>query len=80
MCIAIPAKIISVDDYHALAETLGVRQKINIQLIRSPRPGDNVLVHAGFAIEKIDEERYTFLNETFLKMAEADEHKQSGEK
>lgn len=43
---------------------MGIRQKINIQLIENPMVGDYVLLHAGFAIEKIDENEYTFLNNT----------------
>ena len=49
---------------YAYAETMGIRQKINIQLIENPMVGDYVLLHAGFAIEKIDENEYTFLNNT----------------
>lgn len=54
MCLAVPAKIITVDNIHAWTETMGVGQKVNIQLIDSPMVGDYILVHAGFAIEKID--------------------------
>jgi len=65
MCLAIPAKIISVADPSAWIETMGIRKKINIQLIDAPACGDYVLIHAGFAIEKIDREYYDFLNETY---------------
>jgi len=49
---------------------MGVRQKVNIHLIDSPIPGDYILVHAGFAIEKIDPEHFGFLNETLYEMLE----------
>lgn len=68
MCLAVPAKLISVQDKYAYAETMGIRQKINIQLIEEPSPGDHVLIHAGFAIEKIDDGHYTFLNDTLNEM------------
>lgn len=70
MCLAVPAKIISVKDYYAFAETMGIKQKINIQLIDSPAIGDCVLIHAGFAIEKIEKEHYEFLNQTLIEMIE----------
>lgn len=70
MCLAVPARIVTIDEIHAWAETMGVRQRVNIQLIASPLPGDYILVHAGFAIEKIDQEYYKFLNETLYEMLE----------
>lgn len=66
MCLAVPARIASIDDpeeKYAYAEMNGIRQKINIQLIDSPEIGDHVLIHAGFAIEKIEEEHFDFLYE-----------------
>lgn len=70
MCLAVPAKIVTIDGMHAWVETMGVRQKVNIRLINSPIPGDYILIHAGFAIEKIDKEYFGFLNKTFNKMLE----------
>ncbi|HYE82159.1 MAG TPA: HypC/HybG/HupF family hydrogenase formation chaperone [Clostridia bacterium] len=70
MCLAVPARIVTIDEMYAWAETMGVRQRINIQLIDSPIPGDCILVHAGFAIEKIDMEYFRFLNETLYEMLE----------
>jgi len=74
MCLAVPARIITIDKIHAWAETMGVRQKVNIQLLNLPLPGDYILVHAGFAIEKIDEEYFCFLNETLYHMLEGTEN------
>ena len=74
MCLAVPAKIVSVHDNHAWAEIMGVRQKVNIQLINSPFPGEYILIHAGFAIEKIDSEYFNFLNETLFEMLEGNKN------
>ncbi|WP_418791865.1 HypC/HybG/HupF family hydrogenase formation chaperone [Phosphitispora sp. TUW77] len=60
----------SIHDTHAWIETMGVRKKVNIQLIASPVPGEYVLVHAGFAIEKIDPEYFRFLSEMLYEMLE----------
>lgn len=70
MCLAVPARIVTIDEIHAWAEIMGVCQRVNIQLIDSPSPGDYILVHAGFAIEKINQEYYKFLNETLDEMLE----------
>jgi len=52
MCLAIPAKIISIKGDEAVAEIHGVRRKIVVSLIPEPEIGDYVLIHAGFAIKK----------------------------
>lgn len=65
MCIAIPGKIISIDGIYAIVESMGLEQKVNIQLIESPNVGIYVLVHAGFAIECICEAYYTYLEERY---------------
>lgn len=74
MCLAIPTKITSVQGSYAYAETMGIQQKINIQLIENLMPGDFVLLHAGFAIEKIDKNQYTFLNSTLNEMIKGDKN------
>ncbi|MPN30385.1 hypothetical protein SDC9_177856 [bioreactor metagenome] len=74
MCLAVPAKILSLNGSYACAETMGIRQKINIQLLDSPVIGDHILIHAGFAIEKIDATDYAFLNQTWSEMTEGIEN------
>jgi hydrogenase expression/formation protein HypC len=57
MCVAIPSKIISKDDLMATIEVYGARRQVNLMLLpEEAEVGDYVLVHAGFAIQKIDEE------------------------
>ncbi|WMI79979.1 HypC/HybG/HupF family hydrogenase formation chaperone [Anaerotignum sp. MB30-C6] len=73
MCLAVPTKITSVQGNYAYAETMGIRQKINIQLIENLVPGEFVLLHAGFAIEKIDQREYLFLKKILNEMMEDDE-------
>lgn len=59
MCLAIPLKIteVTVKDKEAMAEIEGVVRKIRTDFISDLKVGDYVLVHAGFAIEKLDEEQ-----------------------
>ncbi len=61
MCLAIPAQIIEVanDDSLATVDILGVRRKVNVDLLSDdpPQLGEWVLVHVGFAMNKISAER-----------------------
>lgn len=56
MCLSIPSKVIEIDEQNiALVETLGVRRKVSLDLIAEPvNVGEYVLIHVGFAMEKID--------------------------
>jgi hydrogenase expression/formation protein HypC len=57
MCVAIPSKIISKDDLLATVEVYGARRQVNLMLLpEEAEVGDYVLVHAGFAIQKVDVE------------------------
>lgn len=55
MCLAFPGKIINIDDQHATVDFDGIQKKINISLVEVEK-GDHVIVHAGFAIEKLSNE------------------------
>jgi hydrogenase expression/formation protein HypC len=56
MCLAVPTKIISIDKDMAQVEIGGVTRKASIQLVPEARVGDYILLHAGFAIEVLNEE------------------------
>ncbi len=56
MCLAIPSKIIEIkENGTATVDVEGARRIISLMLIDDPQIGDYVIVHAGFAIHKIDE-------------------------
>ena len=56
MCLAIPMKIASLnEDRMATVDVLGVTREISLDLTPQAQVGDYVLVHAGFAIEVVDE-------------------------
>lgn len=55
MCIAVPTKIEEILEDDAIVNYNGVKVKVNIMFIENPKIGDYVLVHAGCAIQKIDE-------------------------
>ena len=56
MCLAIPGKILEINGNQALVDFDGIQQKIIIALIQNPEIGKYVIVHAGYAIEQINEE------------------------
>lgn len=56
MCLAIPARIIELDQDRAVVDAMGNRWKAKTTLLPEARLGDVVLVHAGFAISLVDEE------------------------
>lgn len=57
MCLAIPAKINSIDENRlATVDILGVTREVSVDLTPQAQIGDFVLVHAGFAIEVVSEE------------------------
>ncbi|KKK41110.1 hypothetical protein LCGC14_0463310 [marine sediment metagenome] len=55
MCLAIPGKILEIEDNTALVDFDGIKQKIIIALIQNPEVGKFVVVHAGYAIEMMNE-------------------------
>lgn len=55
MCLAIPTRIIEIKGTNAVVEFGGVRKEIGLQLVPDAKVGDYVLLHAGFAIQKMDE-------------------------
>lgn len=55
MCLAVPLKLIEINGSEAVGESLGMRRKLRVDFIEEPKIGDYVIVHAGFAIERLPE-------------------------
>jgi hydrogenase expression/formation protein HypC len=55
MCLSIPAKIVSIDGNMAEVSAGGAIFRAGLQMIEDARVGDYILLHAGFAIQKINE-------------------------
>ncbi|GAA6813982.1 HypC/HybG/HupF family hydrogenase formation chaperone [Helicobacter pylori] len=56
MCLAIPSKVIAINNNVALLETLGVQREASLDLMgESVKVGDYVLLHIGYVMSKIDE-------------------------
>ncbi len=55
MCLAVPMKLIKKGELHGVVELSGVRRQVNLMLVPHAKLGDYLIVHAGSAIEILDE-------------------------
>lgn len=55
MCLAIPSRITKIENNMATIDVEGVKREASLLLLEDARVGDYVIVHAGFAIQKLDE-------------------------
>jgi len=57
MCLGIPAKVTRIDaSKQGKVDYLGTKVKVDFSLLENVQPGDWVIIHAGFAITRLDEE------------------------
>lgn len=72
MCLAIPARIVEIqDDENAIVDLGGVRKEISIALVEDVAVDDYVIVHVGYALNKIDAEEAEKTLKLFAEMGEA---------
>ena len=57
MCLAVPLKLIEINGKEAVGESMGMRRSLRVDFIDKPKLGDYVIVHAGFAIERLPEQQ-----------------------
>ena len=55
MCLAIPSRITKIENNMATIDVEGVQREASLLLLEDAQVGDFVIVHAGFAIQKLDE-------------------------
>ena len=65
MCLAYPAKVVEVENLLATVELSGVRRRVSLMLLPETKLGDYVLVHAGFAMQIVDQKTVDEMLETF---------------
>ena len=55
MCLALPARLVELlPDSQGLIDVGGVRKQISLELVADVQPGDYVIVHVGYALQKLD--------------------------
>ena len=57
MCVAGPLQLIEINGNSAVGEAMGMKRQIRVDFIENPQLGDYVIVHAGFAIERLPEQQ-----------------------
>ncbi|KKQ34293.1 MAG: Hydrogenase assembly chaperone hypC/hupF [candidate division WS6 bacterium GW2011_GWA2_37_6] len=55
MCLGVPMKLIKINGVTGIAEIGGLQREIGLLLVDNANVGDYVIVHAGYAIQKLDE-------------------------
>ena len=78
MCLAVPMRVLKIEENTARVEVGGVKRDVRLDIIdQHPDIGDYVIVHAGFAIRRIDEEEakitLDYFKELFARDPEASE-------
>jgi hydrogenase expression/formation protein HypC len=70
MCLAIPAEVLSIEDGgdNAMVSLGDVRKRISLALVNDVEPGDFVLVHVGYALERLDPEEAQKTLEAFAEL------------
>ncbi len=77
MCLAIPARIVELEGDNAIVDAMGNCFRAKTTLLEDVKLGDLVLVHAGFAITKVDEEQ---AKKTWQLIAEIDDFNDTSNK
>jgi hydrogenase expression/formation protein HypC len=73
MCLSVPARVLQVHDRHwATVDVGGTSKRISIDLVEDVQAGDYVLLHVGFALQKLDEEEAQGTLALFEEMLAAD--------
>ena len=73
MCLAVPLKLISIDGTSGVGEFDGVRRRVELTFVPQAKTGDYVIVHAGFAVEIMNEEQAENDREAFREVIRASE-------
>ena len=69
MCLAIPAKIVEINGVMAAADVGGVQKEISLALVEDVAVGDYVIVHVGYALNRLDPEEAELTLQLFKQIA-----------
>ena len=74
MCLAVPAQVVAInDDQMATVELSGVTRQVSLDLVPETKVGDYVIVHVGFAIQRLNEAEAKKTLLLFDELARSDE-------
>ncbi len=72
MCLAVPAKVLTIDGDHAMVEMGTLHQDCYLSLVPEAKVGDYVIIHAGYAIEILDQEEARITLDLFRQLEEVE--------
>ncbi len=72
MCLAVPARIVELQDEMATIEVDGVRRSVSTLLVPDLQVGDYIITHAGFALQRVDEDQAQESIRLLRQLAEAE--------
>jgi hydrogenase expression/formation protein HypC len=73
MCLGVPARVLETDGELATVDVGGAQREVSLMLLTGVAPGDWVILHAGFAIQKLDPEEAEKTLALFREIADAAE-------
>ena len=75
MCLAVPMQVKSINDFQCICEARGIEREVSLFMLQGEdiSPGDHVLVHVGYAIQKVSEDEATSTWELFDEMLAAEQ-------
>jgi len=73
MCLAIPAEVVELRDDKAVVDLAGVRKEISLALVDGVGVGDYVIVHVGYALNRLDPDEAARTLALFAALDEANE-------
>ncbi|MDJ0861646.1 MAG: HypC/HybG/HupF family hydrogenase formation chaperone [Gammaproteobacteria bacterium] len=74
MCLGIPMKVLQIDGFNARCEAKGVEREVSLFMLQDEevKPGDYVMIHVGYAIQKMTPQEARSAWEIFDQMLAAD--------
>jgi hydrogenase expression/formation protein HypC len=73
VCLAIPARLIEAEGERGLVELGGVTRQVSLVLLPEAQVNDYLLVHAGYALQKVDEEEAEATLRLLTEIAQSEE-------
>lgn len=73
MCLAVPAQLVSVNEAIGTIEVAGATRDCSLLLVPEAKAGDWLLVHAGFAVQIVDEEEAKATMDAFRELEELEQ-------
>ena len=75
MCLAVPMQVKSINDFQCICEARGIEREVSLFMLQGEdiSPGDHVLVHVGYAIQKVSEDEATSTWELFDEILAAEQ-------